>query len=183
MANGAPALRRTSPLGERKSVSFALLPPITRLAARGGDQAARRFGEAFGVELSLHALRAKTEGARAALWLGPDEWLLLAPEDDGLAKTIEAGLHGEPGCIVDVSHRQIGLEVTGAGAAVALNAGCPLDLDLAAFPVGMCTRTVLGKADIVLWRRGEDQFRLECWRSFAPYVFDFLKQAAADCGY
>ena len=50
-----------------------------------------------------------------------------------------------------------------------------------AFPVGMCTRTVLAKADVVLWRRAEDWFRLECWRSFAPYVTDFLRQAAEDC--
>jgi sarcosine oxidase subunit gamma len=96
---------------------------------------------------------------------------------------MEAGLEGEPGAVVDISHRQVGIDVTGAGAVLVLNAGCPLDLGSEAFPIGMCTRTVLAKADVVLWRRAHDQFRLECWRSFAPYVFDFLKQASADCGY
>jgi sarcosine oxidase, subunit gamma len=176
-------LRRASPLATHKSVSFGLVPPATRLSVRGGAEAAHRFGRVFGVELSIEPLRASPAGERAALWLGPDEWLLLAPPDDKLAQTVEAGLDGEPGCVVDISHRQVGIDVAGAGAALVLNAGCPLDLADAAFPVGMCTRTVLAKADIVLWRRGHDQFRLECWRSFAPYVFDFLKQAAADCGY
>jgi sarcosine oxidase subunit gamma len=61
-----------------------------------------------------------------------------------------------------------------------LNAGCPLDLDAAEFPVGMCTRTVLAKSEIVLWRRGVDSFRLEVARSFTPYVRAFLMEAARD---
>jgi sarcosine oxidase subunit gamma len=154
---------------------------MTRLSARGGPAAAARFGRAFGVDLSIDPLRANQAGERVALWLAPDEWLLLAPEDGGLARTLEAALAGEPGCIVDVSHRQIGVDLTGPGVADVLNAGCPLDLGLAAFPVGMCTRTVLAKAEVVLWRRAEDRFHLECWRSFAPYVSDFLRQAADDC--
>jgi sarcosine oxidase subunit gamma len=58
-----------------------------------------------------------------------------------------------------------------------LSAGCPLDLDLAAFPIGACTRTVLGKTEIVLWRRAQDSFHLEVWRSFATYLTAFLSEA------
>ena len=46
------------------------------------------------------------------------------------------------------------------------------------FPVGMCTRTVLGKAEVVLWRTDAQAFRLEVWRSFAPYVAQFLGEAS-----
>jgi sarcosine oxidase, subunit gamma len=42
----------------------------------------------------------------------------------------------------------------------------------------MCTRTIFAKAEIVLWRRAKDSFRVEVWRSFAPYVSDFLKEAS-----
>jgi len=38
----------------------------------------------------------------------------------------------------------------------------------------MCTRTVLAKADIVLWRTGQTTFHLEAWRSFAAYVSGLL---------
>jgi sarcosine oxidase subunit gamma len=41
----------------------------------------------------------------------------------------------------------------------------------------MCTRTVLGKCDIVLWRRAVDAFRIEVWRSFADYASRFLAEA------
>jgi sarcosine oxidase subunit gamma len=70
--------------------------------------------------------------------------------------------------------------VCGAGAADVLNACCPRYLSLAAFPVGAAARTVLGKIEIVLFRTGEDAFRVECWRSFSDYAFTFLAEAARD---
>jgi sarcosine oxidase subunit gamma len=42
----------------------------------------------------------------------------------------------------------------------------------------MCTRTVLGKAEVLLWRTDAQAFRLEVWRSFAPYVAQFLGEAS-----
>jgi sarcosine oxidase, subunit gamma len=53
-------------------------------------------------------------------------------------------------------------------------------LDLGEFPVGMCTRTVLAKADIVLWRIRDDAFHLEVWRSFAGYVTGLLSEIARE---
>ena len=117
---------------------------------------------------------------RAALWLGPDEWLLIAgsEEPDNLAFEIEDEIGAVLHSLVDVSHRQVGLVVKGALAARALSAGCPLDLRLTAFPVGMATRTIFDKAEIVLWRQGELEFRVEVGRSFAPYLVAALTEAA-----
>ena len=70
----------------------------------------------------------------------------------------------------------------GPEAARLLNAACPLDLDPSAFPVGMCTRTLFAKAEIVLWRTGATAFHVEVWRSFAPYVVGHLTQASSDIG-
>jgi sarcosine oxidase subunit gamma len=53
-------------------------------------------------------------------------------------------------------------------------------LDLSAFPVGMCTRTVFAKADIVLWRTTETVFHVEVWRSFAGYVTGLMSEIAAE---
>jgi sarcosine oxidase subunit gamma len=68
--------------------------------------------------------------------------------------------------------------VSGRDGPTLLAAGCPFDLDVSAFPVGMCTRTMLAKAEIVLWRTAGEAFRIEVWRSFAPYVSAFLSEAA-----
>ena len=157
------------------------LPFATRFILRGGEELAGPVAAAFGVAPPTRPLASVSEGPRAALWLGPDEWLLIAEDEpEGLFVRLEAALAGVFHALIDVSHRQAGLEVAGPGAARLLAAGVPLDLDLSAFPVGMVTRTLLLKAEITLWRRGAERFRLEVGRSFAPYVAAALTQAAAD---
>ncbi len=158
------------------------LPPAARFVLRARPAAQQAVTAPFGVALPTVACRAATAGERAALWLGPDEWLLLAPDADGppLVAALQAALAGLPHSLVDVSHRQSGLTVGGPHAADALNTGCPLDLHDEKFPVGMCTRTVFGKAAITLWRTGADAFRLEAFRSYLPYVRDYLAEAARE---
>lgn len=153
-----------------------------RFVFRGGDRAVSLCSSAFGVALPRLPSRSATSGMRHALWLGPDEWLLLAPapEREAVERTHHETLGAEPNALVDVSSRNVGLLVSGLAAPDVLNAGCPLDLDLAAFPAGMCARTLFGKAEIVLWRTENLAFRIETWRSFAPYVRDLLEEAARD---
>ncbi len=157
------------------------LPFATRFVLRGGPDVVAPVGSAFGLAPPTRPLSSASEGARAALWQGPDEWLLIAEDDEGgLAVKLEAALAGVFHSLVDVSHRQAAIEVSGPGAARVLNSGVPLDLDLSAFPVGMATRTLLMKAEIGLWRREQERFRLEVARSFCPYVAAVLEQSARD---
>ena len=81
---------------------------------------------------------------------------------------------------MDVSQRQLGLEVRGPTAVRLLNAQCPLELTAAAFPVGMCTRTIYAKTEIVLWRTAAECFHIEVWRSFAPYLVTLLGDVALE---
>ena len=162
------------------AVAVVRLPRLGRFVFRGRSEAVEAAGGAFGAALPRQACRAAlAAGSRAALWLGPDEWLLLLPEGDAenCAAALNRRLAGLPNSLVDVSHRQVGLEISGRNAATVLNAGCPLDLDDAVFPAGMCTRTLLGKAEIVLWRSAEQCFRLEVSQSYAPYVLGLLREA------
>ena len=118
---------------------FALAesPAAARFVFRGEAAARARGSEAFGVELPAKLGEAGETNARAALWLGPDEWLLIAEgaHPGPLGSALEAQLRDAPHSLVDVSDRQIGLIVRGASAARALSAGCPLDLRLTHFPV------------------------------------------------
>jgi sarcosine oxidase subunit gamma len=156
-----------------------LLPPATRFVLRGAPAVMAAAGASLGLQISDIACRSASTGVRAALWLGPDEQLLLAPVADGelIARQLGESLGALPHSLVDVSHRQIAFEVSGPQAQNVLNAGCPLDLHLGCFPVGACTRTVLGKCDIVLWRKGAAAFHVEVWRSFAEYASRFLAEA------
>jgi len=41
---------------------------------------------------------------------------------------------------------------------------------------------MFGKAEIILWRKADDAFRIEVWRSFAPYVLGCLAEASREYG-
>jgi sarcosine oxidase subunit gamma len=182
MADDMPASRwlgaRADDAPSAPAAALRDLPRTTQFVFRGGTDAAASAGAAFGVALPLAACRADQRGGRAALWLGPDEWLLVAAEDQpGAIETGFAGaLGGLPHSLVGVSHRHLSMALEGPRAADVLNAGCPLDLG-EAFPAGMCTRTIFGKAPIILWRTGPLDFTIIVWRSFAPYVRDLLTEA------
>jgi heterotetrameric sarcosine oxidase gamma subunit len=133
--------------------------PATRLIIRG-DVAGMALPE---------ACRSIVEENGGLLWLGPDEYLLLAWGE--AVPTLNAT------SVVDVSHRNTGLLVSGPLAAWAINAFCALDLHPAAFPVSMCARTVFGKSEIVLWRTAAETFHIEVARSYAPYVWACLEEA------
>jgi sarcosine oxidase, subunit gamma len=159
------------------------LPPATRLILQGGAAGRAAAAPIWGVALAEQACRAIAQGGRATLWLGPDEYLLLGPPDERTGRAageLERALSGIPHALVDISHRQLAIEISGPHAAIILSGACPLDLHLSEFPVGMCTRTVLAKADIVLWRTGSDAFHLEIWRSFCDYVTGLLTEIAAE---
>jgi sarcosine oxidase, subunit gamma len=156
------------------------LSPCMRLMLRGRAAAVDAATAPLGFALPVQPCRAVTAGDRSALWLGPDEWLILAASSDPVAAGLAQAMQGHAHALVDVGHRQCAIELTGGAAGDVLNAGCPLDLDAAAFPVGMCTRTVLAKSEVVLWRRAAATFRIEIVRSFAPYVRRFLLEAARD---
>jgi len=165
---------------QSEAFAMQLAPAGACFILRGGPEVADVAGAAFGVEIPLTPMRGNISDERAALWLGPDEWLLMAEDEPPaeLAAALEAALASRPHSLVDVSQRQIGLEVFGAKAALAINAGCPLNLSPSAFGEGAATRTMLAKAEIVLWRRGPQSFQIEVWRSFADYAARFLIEAA-----
>jgi sarcosine oxidase subunit gamma len=168
-------------LPDNGKVKAVALPFASRWILRGGPDVAGPVGAAFGVAPPTRPLASAAGGPRAALWMGPDEWLLIAEDEPAdIGAKLEAALAAVAHALVDVSHRQCAIEVAGPGAARLLNSGMPLDLDPAAFPVGTVTRTLLLKAEIVLWRREAERFRLETGRSFGPYVAAVLAQSAGD---
>lgn len=107
--------------------------------------------------------------------LGPDEWMILCDGVDLPAKFLSAP---QPYSLVDVSHRNVALEVCGEGSVAMLNIGCPLDLSLNSFPVGKVSRTIFERAEVILYRISESCFHVEMWRSFAPYVLRILEKSS-----
>jgi len=181
---GADLATRTPPLagfhGGSGAASLSAATPATRLSLRAKPDTVSALSLALGLSLPTRPKTSASGHGRHALWLGPDEWLVI--DENGADLTTAVASSGVLHSATDISHRNTAVIVKGRGAEVAINGGCPQDLSLAAFPVGAASRTVCGKAEIVLLRTAEDAFRVECWRSFSPYVSGLLSEAAEDAG-
>ena len=118
-------------------------------------------------------------GDRDVLWLGPDEWLVIAePGGAGaiaaeLARSL-ADLHRS---VVDVSANRVVLELSGTSRNDLLSSACPIDLHPRSWADGRCAQSVFGAAQVLLQeRRGTT--RLFVRPSFAGYVVDLLLAVA-----
>ena len=103
-----------------------------------------------------------------AIWLGPDEWLVLGGREEEYPGAAAA---------VDVSANRVGFALSGPGAADVLAQSCSLDLHPAAFPPGRCAQTLVARAQVILLRPDEDTFHLLVRPSFAPYLRAWLEDA------
>ncbi|KQV66199.1 sarcosine oxidase subunit gamma [Rhizobium sp. Root1220] len=164
--------------GGSAAVRLTPAPAATRVALRAPAESLAALSASLGVKVPNAPKTSGRSQGRAALWLGPDEWLII----DESGADLMSGLAnaGVAHSATDVSHRNVAIIVSGPGAENTISAGCPQDLSLEAFPVGACSRTLFGKAEIVVLRTEEDTFRVECWRSFADFVFGLLAEGAED---
>ena len=110
-----------------------------------------------------------------ALWLGPDEWLVVSDADP--AGALEETLEGQHCAVVDVSEARAVLELSGSGAMEVLASGCRLDLDT--LRPGSCAQTALARAHVLLEPREGGVWRLYVGRSFAAYARAWLEDAIA----
>ncbi|WAJ30280.1 sarcosine oxidase subunit gamma [Antarcticirhabdus aurantiaca] len=177
MADSA-SLRRVSPLDGRYAsgagVIIAPLPKRRRFSLRARENDATNLSDVLGFALPRRPKTSAESGTAAALWLGPDEWLVFAEGD--VADRL-AGLSG-PAFATEITHRNVAIRLEGPAAEAVLGEGCPQDLRLSRFPVGACSRTVFGKVEVVIWRRSETVFEVEVWRSFSDYLWTYLAEAA-----
>lgn len=184
-ATTVPAVRALDPLAGRYAggpgVTLAPVGPRPQVSLRTHPEARGAMAEALGIALPERPKTSASGDGLAALWLGPDEWLLVADAASGrtAAGLVAAAEGATPDqSAVDVSDRFVAVAVEGMAAEAVLAAGCPQDLRLRTFPVGAASRTLLAKAEVILWRRGETRFEVFLARSFADYGWLFLAEAA-----
>ena len=118
-------------------------------------------------------------GDRDVLWLGPDEWLVVAdPGGAGaIAEELERSLADVHRSVVDVSANRAVLELSGASRHDHLSSACPIDLHPRSWGDRRCAQSVFGAAQVLLQeRRGTT--RLFVRPSFAGYVVDLLLAVA-----
>ncbi|MFE1176140.1 sarcosine oxidase subunit gamma [Streptomyces sp. NPDC058773] len=161
------------------------LPFLTQLTVRmqPGSPAARAVEASLGITLP-DPLRAEISGDVKVLWMGPDEWLLVAPDgrQHELLAQLRSAIGDEFATVTDVSAQRTTLALSGHLVRTVLAQGCAIDLDPRVTPVGSCLTTVLAQAPVTLVVRGEaaSSVWLLVRSSFAPYMATWLVDACTE---
>jgi sarcosine oxidase subunit gamma len=119
--------------------------------------------------------------ADRVLWLGPDEWLILAPEgrEPALVQALRQAAGDGFAAVVELGSGQTVIELTGARAREVIAKGCPLDLHPRAFGPGRCAQSRLARTLVTLAQLDDaPTFELIVRRSFADYLWQWLLDAS-----
>lgn len=167
--------------GAVRVAEVAPLGMVTLRGDLGSAPLARAVKAAVGVEVPGQR-RMAMAGGRGALWMSPDELLLVMPHAQAGASVAALGiaLAGEHHLAADVSDARAVFRLTGDLAVVreVLARLTPADLSPEAFGAGEVRRTKLGQVAAAFWIE-EGGVTVVCFRSVAAYVFDLLADAAA----
>ncbi|WP_210583778.1 sarcosine oxidase subunit gamma [Streptomyces sp. GESEQ-35] len=155
---------------------------MVNLRVDPAGEAADRVEKALGTPLPRQCGRTTASGPHTAVWLGPDEWLVLSRSDGtAVAAELTEALGGDPGSVVDVSANRTTLELTGPAARQVLEKGCPLDLHPRAFGPGRAVSTTVGPVAVLLWQVDDvPTYRLLPRSSFADYLARWLIDAMSE---
>jgi sarcosine oxidase subunit gamma len=125
----------------------------------------------------------------AALWLGPDQWLVTCPAADvaRLVGALREALADVHAAVTDVSDGRVAFRLAGPSARDVLAKGSPLDLHPRAFPVGGCAQSLLAKASVLIHLVDDERtrgpsFDVYVARSFAHYLWLWLEDAGREYG-
>jgi sarcosine oxidase subunit gamma len=137
-----------------------------------------------GVPLPLSPNRVATTGPLRALWLAPDEWLVVAEEGaPDLAGRLERAVRERRVAVTDMSSSRAIIEITGGAARDLLAAGCGLDLHPRVFGPSHCVQTLLAGVPVILDQLDETpRYRILVGRSYARWLGDWLIDAAEGLG-
>jgi heterotetrameric sarcosine oxidase gamma subunit len=160
---------------------------IVQIAARHGqaDATAAAIARSMGVSPSSDANTAIAGDRGSALWIAPDQWLLVAAgmAEGELERLLHEAVRGVA-ALTDQSHARCVLRLAGPQARALLAKGCGLDLDPRVFRPGRCAQSIVGPVVALLHLADESPtFDLYLARSYAASFWGWLADSAAEFGY
>ena len=195
LASMSSSIARRSPLGAIQSsdptlnddglFERAFLTHVNLRLDAADTKALAAVHRMLGLHLPLTPNTTAAADALLAIWLGPDEWLLLAErqESGSLVAEMQAELTGHLASVVDISTGQTVIRLRGPSTRDVLARGCALDLDPAVFAPGACAQTLLARAQVLLLAvDSAPTVDVIVRRSFAPYVAAWLEDAGSQHG-
>lgn len=186
MSSSVTALNGQSFEG-RVRVEDAGLQGMITLRIDVSADAATSALRAAGVEMPAQG-EARGSLSSGALWMSPDEVLLLCAYDavDETMERLEDQLEGQHSLAADVSDARCVVRLSGEANALreTLAKLTPADMRNKVFPVGKLRRTRLAQVPAAIWFENDETAIVVAFRSVADYVFGLLSNAASgEVGY
>jgi len=163
--------------------------PIVKINLRGNlenKEFVSKVGKILGMILPNEACGTSNKEKITSLWLGPNEWLLVSNDEipketntyeleqvlfDNISKT-------NLGAITNVTDHFTIFSLSGSNIFEVLSKGCPFNFSSDDFGDNKVVQTILNHVDVTIHRRSENDVDLYVRRSFAGYLWDWLKDSA-----
>ena len=122
-----------------------------------------------------------------AIWLSPDEWLIVSNElvskdtnkyelQEMLFKSISKT---NLGAVVDVTDQFVQLELKGKNIYEIFSSGSPFNFNEFKNKKGSTTQTVLNNIDVILHHKEENVVNLFVRRSFSEHLFNWIEDCTS----
>lgn len=120
-------------------------------------------------------------------WIGPNEWLLIGPDESTVGNTetamlarLQPLLQGRVASATIVTDSRVAIAVQGQAAVPLLAKGCALDLHPAHFAIDRCAIARFARIPLLITRTRHDGYQLTVCRSQAVYLWRWLLDASAE---
>lgn len=159
---------------------------MVTLRGDGDDDGFRgAVAEVVGFAPPVEPLTSAKSGDQSILWMGPDEWLVVAAPEarDTLPARLSAALEAGHAAAVEVGESMTVIELSGPRARDVIAKGCTIDLHPSVFEPGRVVRTLLAKSGIILHQIDQTPtFEITVHRSFADYTWRWVEDAGLEYG-
>ena len=163
--------------------------PIVKINLRGNlenKEFASKVGKILAMILPKKTCSTSYKEKISSLWLGPNEWLLVSNDEitketntceleqvlfDAISKT-------NLGAVTNVTDHFTIFSLSGSNIFEVLSKGCPFDFSSEDFGDNKVVQTILNHIDVTIHRKSENNVDLYVRRSFAGYLWDWLKDSA-----
>ena len=172
-----------SPLGAEPSVSVAEQTSLGYIILRARTGQKTAIDAELGCELPIEPLTSTVAGDVCIRWVSPTEWLITSPADQtpAMEEKLRRKL-GDEIAVVDNSGGYICIHMTGLMAELVIRKSTGYDVHLSTFPANKVVTTTFAQAQTILRSLGDAQFELIWRRSFADYMWRWLRDAAYEYG-
>ena len=184
-------LNYTYVITEEKSYSglqMKEIKPVMKLIIRGKK---REFLSAIGKSLNLLLPTEANTSSRSekltALWLSPDEWMVVSNEKtkkDTNNYDLEESLYNSISktnlcAVVDVTDQFVMLELEGSKVYELFSSGSPFNFNEFKEKKGSSTQTLLNGIDVIILNKGINLVNLFVRRSFSEHLYSWINDSAS----